>query len=94
MEVMTVAQVFAFEDEIKRSMDVKRAQDFTKSETVSELPLPFQIRIYVYVHNALLMHDIYGGKVYGIPLGDGKYYCFNMIDACELHKQSIWDTVV
>ena len=36
VEVMTVVQVLAFEDEIKRSTDVKRVQDFTKSETVED----------------------------------------------------------
>lgn len=28
---------------------------------------------------AFLMQDIYGGKVYGIPLGDGNYHCFNVV---------------
>ena len=36
VEVLTVAQVLNFEDEIERSTDVKRAQDFTKSESVSD----------------------------------------------------------
>ena len=36
VDVMTVAQVLAFEDEIERTTDVKHAQDFTKSETVSD----------------------------------------------------------
>ena len=36
VKVMTVVQLLAFEDEIKRSTDVKRAQDFTKSETVDD----------------------------------------------------------
>ena len=36
VEVMTVAQVLAFEDEIERTTDVKQAQDFTKSATVSD----------------------------------------------------------
>ncbi len=26
---------------------------------------------------AFLMQDIYGGKVYGIPLEDGSFHCFN-----------------
>ena len=25
---------------------------------------------------AFLMQDIYGGKVYGVPLGDGSFHCF------------------
>ena len=31
---------------------------------------------------AFLMQDIYGGKVFGIPLGDGNYHCFNAVDGC------------
>lgn len=31
---------------------------------------------------AFLMQDIYGGKVYGIPLGDGAYHCFNAVGDC------------
>ncbi len=27
---------------------------------------------------AFLMQDIFGGKVYGIPLGDGNFHCFNV----------------
>lgn len=26
---------------------------------------------------AFLLQDIYGGEVYGVPLGDGNYHCFN-----------------
>ena len=29
---------------------------------------------------AFLMQDLYGGKVYGVPLGDGNYHCFNIVD--------------
>ena len=28
---------------------------------------------------AFLMQDIYGGKVYGVPLPDGNYHCFNVV---------------
>ena len=28
---------------------------------------------------AFLMQDIYGGLVYGVPLEDGNYHCFNVI---------------
>ena len=28
---------------------------------------------------AFLMQDLYGGEVYGIPLKDGNYHCFNVI---------------
>ena len=31
---------------------------------------------------AFLLQDIYGGEVYGVPLGDGNYHCFNVIGAC------------
>lgn len=29
---------------------------------------------------AFLAQDILGGKVYGVPLGDGNFHCFNVID--------------
>lgn len=29
---------------------------------------------------AFLLQDIYGGKVYGIPLSDGSYHCYNEIN--------------
>ena len=28
---------------------------------------------------SFLVQDIYGGEVYGIPLGDGNFHCFNKI---------------
>ena len=28
---------------------------------------------------AFLMQDLFGGKVYGVPLSDGNYHCFNVI---------------
>ena len=31
---------------------------------------------------AFLLQDIYGGKVYGVPLGDGNYHCFNVVGDC------------
>ena len=31
---------------------------------------------------AFLMQDIYGGKVYGVPLKDGNYHCFNHVGDC------------
>lgn len=31
---------------------------------------------------AFLMQDIYGGKVYGVPLGDGNFHCFNNVGGC------------
>jgi len=31
---------------------------------------------------AFLLQDIYGGKVYGVPLGDGNFHCFNTVGEC------------
>lgn len=31
---------------------------------------------------AFLVQDIFGGKVYGIPLEDGNYHCYNVIGEC------------
>ncbi len=31
---------------------------------------------------AFLMQDIFGGSVYGVPLGDGNYHCFNAVGSC------------
>ena len=31
---------------------------------------------------AFLMQDIYGGKVLGVPLGDGHFHCFNAVGDC------------
>ena len=31
---------------------------------------------------AFLIQDIYGGKVYGVPLEDGNFHCFNDVDGC------------
>jgi hypothetical protein len=31
---------------------------------------------------AFLMQDIYGGKVLGVPLGDGNFHCFNAVGDC------------
>nr|MCR4898192.1 hypothetical protein [Acholeplasmatales bacterium] len=28
---------------------------------------------------AFLVQDLFGGQVYGIPLGDGNYHCFNVV---------------
>ena len=37
VEVLTIAQVLNFEDEMVRSTDVSRAQELTKSETLSDM---------------------------------------------------------
>ena len=31
---------------------------------------------------AFLVQDIFGGKVWGVPLGDGNYHCFNAVGDC------------
>lgn len=31
---------------------------------------------------AFLAQDIFGGKVYGVPLGDGGFHCFNVVGDC------------
>lgn len=31
---------------------------------------------------AFLAQDIFGGKVYGIPLGDGSVHCYNVVGDC------------
>lgn len=28
---------------------------------------------------AFLMQDLFGGRVFGVPLGDGNYHCFNVV---------------
>ena len=45
---------------------------------------------------AFLMQDIYGGKVYGVPLGDGNYHCFNVVGDCvfDLTSEQFGDTVL
>ena len=31
---------------------------------------------------AFVVQDLYGGEVWGIPLGDGNYHCFNKVGSC------------
>ena len=31
---------------------------------------------------AFLAQDIFGGKVYGIPLEDGSFHCYNVVGDC------------
>lgn len=31
---------------------------------------------------AFLIQDLYGGQVYGVPLEDGSFHCFNDVDGC------------
>lgn len=41
VKTLTIAQVLNFEDELARSTDVKKAQDFTRSATVSDFKTAF-----------------------------------------------------
>ena len=45
---------------------------------------------------AFLLQDLFGGKVYGVPLGDGNYHCFNDVDGCvfDLTSEQFGDTVL
>lgn len=45
---------------------------------------------------AFLMQDIYGGKVLGVPLGDGNFHCFNSVGNCvfDLTSEQFGDTVL
>ena len=31
---------------------------------------------------SFLMQDMFGGTVYGVPLGDGNFHCFNQVGSC------------
>ena len=31
---------------------------------------------------AFLMQEFFGGKVYGVPIGDGNFHCFNVVGDC------------
>ena len=45
---------------------------------------------------AFLLQDIYGGKVYGIPLKDGSIHCFNAAGDCvfDLTSEQFGDTLL
>ena len=45
---------------------------------------------------AFLAQDIFGGKVYGIPLKDGGFHCFNVVDgvAFDLTCEQFGDTAL
>jgi len=45
---------------------------------------------------AFLMQDFFGGKVYGVPLEDGNYHCFNDVGGCvfDLTSEQFGDTVL
>ncbi len=37
---------------------------------------------------AFLAQDLFGGRVYGVPLGDGNFHCFNVVDGCAFDLTS------
>ncbi len=37
---------------------------------------------------AFLLQDLYGGKVYGVPLPGGNYHCFNTVEGCTFDLTS------
>ena len=37
---------------------------------------------------AFLLQDLYGGKVYGVPLEDGNFHCFNTVGDCTFDLTS------
>ena len=43
---------------------------------------------------AFLVQDIFGGDVYGVPLGDGNYHCFNQVGdvVFDLTSEQFGDT--
>ncbi len=45
---------------------------------------------------AFLMQDLYGGKVYGVPLDDGNFHCFNVVGDCvfDLTSEQFGDVVL
>ncbi len=45
---------------------------------------------------AFLLQDLYGGRVYGIPLKEGGFHCFNVVDGCvfDLTSEQFGDTVL
>ena len=45
---------------------------------------------------AFLLQDLYGGRVYGVPLSDGNFHCFNVVDGCafDLTSEQFGDTAL
>ncbi|MBR2528717.1 MAG: hypothetical protein IKE58_09655 [Blautia sp.] len=45
---------------------------------------------------AFLLQDLYGGTVYGVPLEDGNFHCFNEVDGCvfDLTSEQFGDVVL
>ncbi len=45
---------------------------------------------------AFLLQDIYGGEVYGVPLEDGSFHCFNKVGECvfDLTSEQFGETIL
>ena len=45
---------------------------------------------------AFLMQDLFGGRVYGVPLEDGGFHCFNAVGDCvfDLTSEQFGDTAL
>ncbi len=45
---------------------------------------------------AFLAQDIFGGKVYGVPLEDGNFHCYNVVGNCrfDLTSEQFGDVVL
>ncbi len=45
---------------------------------------------------AFLVQDLFGGSVYGVPLGDGNFHCFNDVGGCvfDLTSEQFGDEVL
>ncbi len=45
---------------------------------------------------AFIIQDIFGGKVYGVPLDDGNFHCFNVVGDCvfDLTSEQFGNTVL
>ena len=45
---------------------------------------------------AFLLQDLYGGRVYGVPLEDGSFHCFNEVEGrvFDLTSEQFGDTVL
>ena len=37
---------------------------------------------------SFLIQDIFGGEVYGVPLGDGSYHCYNVVNGVQFDLTS------
>ena len=62
-------------DSLKRIWSVETCAPRMRKDWSPENPSLGQCTI-----SAFLVQDIFGGKVYGVPLNDGNYHCFNAVD--------------